>query len=54
MGFVNPQSMGPRAIGRPCPVRYVIFPRYTEGAEPALLPVTRAEAALVVIDRTVS
>jgi len=45
VGFVNPLSMRPGAIGGPCPVRYVIFPRYSQGAEPTLIPIRRAEAA---------
>lgn len=45
VGFVNPLEVRPDAIGRVCPIRYVIFPRYTPGAKPALIPVSRAEAA---------
>lgn len=46
VGFVSPLEVGPNTIGRACPIRYVIFPRYTPGAKPALIPISRAEAAL--------
>lgn len=48
VGFVNPRSVRPDFMGRPCPIRYVIFPKYTRSAEPALIPVTRGEAAFEV------
>jgi hypothetical protein len=35
----------PTAVGGICPVRHVIFPRYVQGAEPKLTPISRAEAA---------
>ncbi len=44
--FLNPLNLRPNGIGRTCPVRYVVFPRYAAGAEPALVPISRAEAAL--------
>jgi len=45
VGFVNPRLVRPDAIGNPCPIRYVIFPRYSAGTEPKLTPINRAEAA---------
>jgi len=46
VSFVNPLQVRPDAIGCPAPVRFVIFPSYSCGAEPTLVPVGRAEAAL--------
>ncbi len=45
VGFIKPGSVRRDAIGTCCPVRFVIFPKYTEGAKPALVAITRAEAA---------
>ncbi|HNQ24673.1 MAG TPA: hypothetical protein PKK06_16445 [Phycisphaerae bacterium] len=46
--FVHPLEVREDAIGRRCPVRYVIFPTYVEDAEPALAPLSRAEAAFAM------
>jgi hypothetical protein len=40
---LSPNSIRPGAIGGPCPVRFVIAPRYREGAATALAPTGRAE-----------
>ncbi len=45
VSFINPLSIRANAIGRTCPIRHVIFPKYTQGATPNLMPITRAEAA---------
>ncbi|MEK6677061.1 MAG: hypothetical protein AABZ47_15585 [Planctomycetota bacterium] len=45
VGFVQPLSVRSNAIGRACPVRFVIFPQYQEKAEPTLIPMSRAETA---------
>jgi len=44
--FVNPLSVRDDAVGEVCPVRHVIFPKYTPGALPVLIPMSRAEAAI--------
>ncbi|MFQ5463163.1 MAG: hypothetical protein ACE5E5_11130 [Phycisphaerae bacterium] len=44
VGFVNARSLGAEALGRACPVRYVIFPQYRAGARPELVPLSRPEA----------
>lgn len=44
--FINPLKRFPSALGRACPIRHVIFPRYVPGALPTLIPMHRAEAAL--------
>lgn len=41
---VRPADLRPRAIGRPCPIRYVVAPSYEAGARTALEPMSRAEA----------
>jgi len=46
--FLSPCEISPHGIGRPCPIRYVIFPTYTAGAEPTLTPMTRAEGAFAL------
>ncbi len=43
--FVNPTDVRADAIGGVCPIRHVIFPRYTAGAQPVLIGMRRAEAA---------
>lgn len=45
VGFLDPSDVRKDAIGRVCPIRYVIFPKYTPDAQPALTPISRAEAA---------
>jgi hypothetical protein len=49
VGFLDPLSVRPNAIGRPAPVRFIIFPRYIPGADPALVPISRAEAAFSLL-----
>jgi hypothetical protein len=41
---VPPGDLRPRAIGRPCRVRYVVFPQYSPEVPTRLSPITRAEA----------
>lgn len=45
VGFVDPLSVRPDVVGGPCPVRYVIFPKYAAGATPTLIPLSQGEAA---------
>ncbi len=45
VGFVSPFQVRPDCIGRVCPVRYVVFPKHVSGATPALVPISRAQAA---------
>ncbi len=44
--FVNPLDVRPDAVGRVCPIRYVVFPKYTPGANPALAEISRADAVI--------
>jgi hypothetical protein len=43
---VRPQDLRPRAIGRPCPVGYVIVPRYARGSPTVLESLRRPEALM--------
>jgi hypothetical protein len=45
---VRPADLRARAIGRACPVRYIVAPSYQAGAETALIPMTRAEAVVMM------
>jgi hypothetical protein len=45
---VRPADLRPRALGRPCPVGFVIAPRYEAGARGELEPMSRAEALMVM------
>ncbi len=50
VGYVSPHELGPQAVGQPCPVRYVIFPKYTEGSTPRLYEISRAEAVYALAE----
>ncbi len=43
--FVNPLEVRPDAVGSRCPIRFVMFPKYTPGAQPTLIRMSRADAA---------
>jgi hypothetical protein len=45
VGFLDAHGVRPDAIGDPCPIRFVIFPHWEEGATPRLVPLSRADAA---------
>jgi len=45
VGYLPPYRLGPNAVGGPCPVRHVVFPRYTQGALPRVHEISRADAA---------
>jgi hypothetical protein len=45
VGFINPLHVRSDAVGRTCPIRHVIFPKYTPGARPSIVEISRAEAA---------
>lgn len=49
---VRPADLRPRAVGRACPVRHVIAPRYEAGAATALEPMGRAEAVMTLARNT--
>lgn len=43
VAFLNPLDVCPDVVGKPSPVRWVIFPRYVAGAPPTLQRMTRSE-----------
>lgn len=48
VGFIDPTSVRPDAVGGECPVDFIIFPRYRADATPELVPMHRAEAAFAL------
>jgi len=48
VGVFNPRTLGAQALGRSCPVRYVVFPQYRQGARPELSEISRAEAVFAL------
>lgn len=48
VGYINPFEGGRKVIGEPSPIRFVVFPKYTDGGEPHLYPVPRPRAVLAL------
>lgn len=46
---VHPDDLRPRALGRACPVRRVVFPHYLPGAPTTLEALPRSEAVVAMI-----
>ncbi len=46
VGYINPASLGPNATAGVAPVRFVIFPKYEEGAVPKLESISPGRALL--------
>ncbi len=53
VGYISLSQTDTR-IASPCPVRLVLFPRYTGAVSPRLRPMTRAEAALNLASQTLN
>jgi hypothetical protein len=49
---VPPSAIRPDAVGEPCPIDVVVFPRYRAGAETTLEPLRRAEALIELAENT--
>lgn len=49
---VCPDDLRPGAVGRPCPVRFVIAPQYQPGVETSLEPMTRADAFMTLAENS--
>ncbi len=45
VAFLNPLDIRSDVVGRPCSVRWVVFPNYVANATPTLHPMTRSRAA---------
>jgi HprK-related kinase A len=54
VGYISPFDLGTDVVARPCPVRYVIFPKYSGGSEPRLYPLPRARAAFALMQCTLN
>lgn len=52
VGYVSPHAVGPETISPPCRVGLVIFPTYVRGAEPRLVALPRAQAAMALAAQT--
>ena len=48
VGYIIPNNVDTRTVGSPCPIRFVIFPKYVEGVEPRLYPISHARATLML------
>lgn len=42
--LLNPEEIRVGAVGGVCPVRFIIFPKYSANASPAIVPLSRPEA----------
>jgi hypothetical protein len=49
---IPPDAIRPGAVGPPCRVRHVVFPRYAERASTRLTPLRRAEATIELARNT--
>jgi HprK-related kinase A len=49
VALLDPLAVRAGAIAPPCPVRLVLFPEYTPGAQPRLEPISRARAVYELI-----
>ncbi|MCG8408369.1 MAG: hypothetical protein MI923_24475 [Phycisphaerales bacterium] len=45
VGYLRPHDVSDQPLASPSPIRFVIFPKYIEGAHPRLFPLSRAQAA---------
>ena len=49
VAYVNPLDFGAHAVGDPCPIRFIIFPRYAAGSVPRLRKMSPATAAFELL-----
>lgn len=48
--YINPNRLTPSSVAAPCPVRLVLFPRYTPDiVDPSVSPLSRARAAFMLL-----
>ena len=52
--YIHPDNVREGALGRPVPLRYVLFPRYDSSAEPSLTPVNAGDAVRNLIENSVN
>jgi len=46
---ISPTEMGPFPIGGPCPIRYVIAPKYVKGIRTELTPLSHVDGAMELL-----
>ncbi len=46
VGYINPCDVGPNTVAGPTAIRFIVFPKYTEGGRPRLYPISRARALI--------
>ncbi len=44
VGYVRPRDFAPGVVPTPCPIRFVIFPKYGDGEEPRFYPIMSGNA----------
>jgi len=49
---VPPDAIRPDAVSGPCDARFIVFPKYVEGADTVLTPISRAEALVDLAKNT--
>lgn len=48
VGYIRPQDFAREKADAPCPIRYVIFPKYAKGNEPRLYPMAPGRAGFAL------
>src|SRR5439155_4787578 len=46
---LGPAEIGPISVGGPCPIGYIVAPRYEKGARTELTPLNQAEGAMELL-----
>jgi len=48
VGYISTRDITPQVATGPCPIRFIVFPRYAEGTETRLYSLPRARAAFLL------
>ena len=54
VGYISLSDLPPGAVAGPCPVRHVVFPRYTGHPKVRVRPITDARAAFMLTSHTLN
>ena len=54
VSYLSPSDFPPGAVASPCPLRHVVFPRYTGHSKVRFRPVTDARAAFMLTSHTLN
>ncbi len=49
VGYVRPQDFARGVVSSPCPIRFVVFPKYGDGEEPRLYPIPPGHAGFRLV-----